>query len=109
MIAVIRISGLVEMPRNAQEALFRLNLRKKYSCILMEKTPENLKLLNKIRNFVSYGEIDSKTAEEISRKKGKFPCLNLHPPIGGINSKAHYPKGVLGHNEKISDLLRRML
>ncbi|MCX8158682.1 MAG: uL30 family ribosomal protein [Candidatus Pacearchaeota archaeon] len=109
MIAVIRISGLVEIPSSIKETLFRLHLRKKYSLILMEKNKENLKLLNKIRNFVSYGEISPKLIDEINKKKGKSIVLNLHPPRGGINSKLHYPKGVLGENKEIEDLIRRML
>lgn len=38
------------------------------------------------------------------------PFFRLHPPRGGIETKKHFPKGVLGnHKEKISELLRRML
>ena len=38
------------------------------------------------------------------------PFFRLHPPRGGIKSKIHFPKGVLGNNkEKINDLVERML
>ena len=38
------------------------------------------------------------------------PFFRLHPPRGGINSKKHFPKGVLGNNkEQINDLIMRML
>jgi len=42
---------------------------------------------------------------------GIKPFFRLSPPKGGLkSSKKHYPKGVLGnHNDKINDLLRRML
>lgn len=41
---------------------------------------------------------------------GLKPFFGLHPPRGGIKSKIHFPKGVLGDNkEKINDLIRRML
>ena len=41
---------------------------------------------------------------------GLKPFFRLHPPRGGIKSKEHFPRGVLGdHGEKINELLRRML
>lgn len=61
-------------------------------------------------------KVDSKKiAEEL--EKGKTyesmnlkPFFRLHPPRGGINSKMHFPKGVLGDNkEQINKLIERML
>ncbi len=136
MILVIRISGLVEMPSDAQEALFRMRLRKKYSAVLLKENPENLKLLQHVRNFIAFGKIDSRTFEELlskravstdkkridakkaagiiekdsAEKAGIKPFFRLHPPRGGIDSKSHFPRGVLGDNgEKINELVRRML
>jgi large subunit ribosomal protein L30 len=38
------------------------------------------------------------------------PWFGLHPARGGINSKLHYPRGVIGnHKEKINELIERML
>ncbi|HLF53999.1 MAG TPA: uL30 family ribosomal protein [Candidatus Nanoarchaeia archaeon] len=136
MILIIRISGLVEMPSDAQETLFRMHLRRKYSAIILKETKETMDLLQKVRNFVAYGKVDSKTIEELVDKRGQSlsgkkidakkvaeiiekegilksgikQFFRLHPPRKGINSKSHYPKGVLGDNgEKINDLVRRML
>ena len=138
MILVIRISGLVEMPGDAGEALSRMRLRRKYSAILLQPTPMNLALLKKVRNFVAYGPISKETLVELLEKRGMViggkkidaakiadqldkksleelglkPFFRLHPPRGGIDSKVHFPirKGVLGDNkEKINDLVRRML
>ena len=136
MILVIRISGMVEMSKRVQETLFRMNLRRKYSAVLIEENEETEKLLQNIRNFVAYGKVDSNLIEELISKRGKSidnkkidskkiaeliekdgidksglkPFFRLHPPRKGINSKKHYPSGVLGDNgEKISGLVRRML
>ena len=136
MILIIRISGLVEMPGDAQETLFRMRLRKKYSAVLLKENESAKPLLQAVRNFVAYGKIDSKTLEELISKRGKSldnkkidakkvaeiiekdgieksglkPFFRLHPPRKGIDSKTHFPKGVLGDNgEKINDLVRRML
>ncbi|MEK6892985.1 MAG: uL30 family ribosomal protein [Nanoarchaeota archaeon] len=138
MILIIRISGLVEMPSNAQETLFRMRLRRKYSAVLIKDTSENKKILQKIRNFVAYGPINQETLIQLIEKRAQVignnkidsakiteqlekgrtedlgikPFFRLHPPRGGIDSKTHFPirKGVLGDNkEKINDLVRRML
>jgi len=138
MILVIRISGLVEIPKEVKETLYRMRLRKKYSAILLNESKETENLLQSVRNFVAYGPINKETlvelvkkraqptkkikidaekiAEQISKKSyeelGIKPFFRLHPPIGGIDTKLHFPlkKGVLGDNkEKINDLVRRML
>ncbi len=61
-------------------------------------------------------KVDLKKVVEELKKGKKFEELNLkpffrlHPPRKGINSKLHFPKGVLGDNkEKINDLVERML
>lgn len=139
MLVIIRISGQVEMLSDAKETLFRMRLRKKYSAILMRETEGNMKLLQNVRNFVAYGPIDASTLELLISKRGKAldsknkgridykkvaeiiakdgieksglkPFFRLHPPRGGIDSKTHFPKGVLGDNgEEINKLVRRML
>lgn len=141
MRAIIRIHGLVDISEEVENTLYRLRLRRKYSCIILRDDKEKEGMLKKIRNFVAYGEIDKKTFVELVKKRGqvlqkgekinaeeivekftnskteekldKFgikPFFRLHPPRGGIKSKLHYPKGVLGnHGKKINDLIMRML
>ena len=133
MILIIRISGMVEIPHQVQEALARLRLRRKYACVVVQETPEILGMIRQIRNFVAFGKISDANFKELIEKrgqpldkkkkvgsfvfgKGKFedhnlkPFFRLHPPRGGIDSKIHYPKGVLGdHGDTIMELLRRML
>ena len=136
MILAIRISGHVEMPKDAEETLFRMRMRKKYSAVLLKETKESQNLLQVVRNFIAFGKIDQKTLEELLSKRAKSldkkkvdakrtaeiiltegiekagikPFFRLHPPRKGIDSKLHYPKGVLGDNgDKINDLVRRML
>jgi large subunit ribosomal protein L30 len=115
MIAIIRIRGQVGLDRKIVETLNRLKLRKKYSCVVLDKpTKEQVGMIQKVRNFVAYGEIDKKTYEELVKKRGGHieNFFRLHPPRKGIDSKKHFgvDKGVLGDNkEKINDLIQRML
>tara|TARA_Y100000310_G_C20696369_1_gene826017 strand:- start:3021 stop:3443 length:423 start_codon:yes stop_codon:yes gene_type:complete len=129
MIAIIRISGLVKMPKRVEQTLFRLRLRRKYSLVLLPPNPPNLKLIKKIRDYVAYGDIDKETLslliekraqpldkdkkldpkeiiEGLEKKKlpdlGIKPFFRLHPPRGGIDSKKHFSttnKAVLGDNK----------
>ena len=148
MIAVIRISGQVEIRKDVAETLNRLLLKRKYHCVAVQEKPELLGMVKKVNNFVAFGNIDKEMLVKLIEKRGKLiksinaknkkenrgkidaskiaseimdkgkklsdlglkPFFRLHPPRGGIKSKVHFPKGVLGnHKEKINKLLERML
>lgn len=139
MIAIIRIKGMVGI-RNPKiaETLNRLRLRRKYVCVVINPTKENLGMIKSVENFVAYGELKKETFEKLIQSRGKAidktkkvdskkiieeiekgkkfeelnlkPFFRLHSPRKGINSKIHFPKGVLGNNkEKINELIERML
>lgn len=140
MIAIIRISGKVKMNKKLEETMNRLRLRKKYSCVILEEKPELMGMVMDLRNFIAYGAIDEKTLIELVKARGKKfgkrnekvkdpekiakdllagkkfeelgmkPWFGLHPARGGIDSKHHYPKGVLGnHAADINKLIMKML
>jgi ribosomal protein L30/L7E len=115
MIAIIRIVGRVGLNENINETLNRLNLRKKYSCVVFEKLDSVQEgMLKKINDLVAYGELSKELYEELKQKRKntlKENVFRLHPPVKGLkSSKMHYPKGVLGnHKENINDLVRRMI
>ena len=138
MICVIRIHGRVGLRKEVVNSLNRLRLRKKYSCIVINPTKEQTGMINKLRDFVAFGEINEKTFEKLIEKRGQIidkkkkinpkrvseelekgekyqdlnlkPFFRLHPPRRGIKSKLHFPEGVLGDNkEKINNLIERML
>jgi large subunit ribosomal protein L30 len=134
MICIIRIRGRVGLKKEINETLNRLRLRRKYTCVVLEGNKVQLGMIKKVKDFVAFGKINDKTFEKLIEervqlidkknkvdlkkvveelKKGKKfeelnlkPFFRLHPPRKGINSKLHFPKGVLGDNkEKINDLV----
>jgi ribosomal protein L30/L7E len=114
MIAIIRIAGKVGLRKDFEETFQRMNLRRKYSCAIIEKPNQvELGMIKKISDLVAFGEIDEKTLEELKKKReAKNNVFRLHPPRGGIDSKKHFgvKKGVLGNNKKeINKLILRML
>ncbi len=127
------------MDGNVKETLHRLRLRKKYTCIVLNPNKEQAGMISKVKNLVAFGEISKETFEKLIEKRGqpidkkkkkvdakkvveelesgkKYEDLNLkpffrlHPARGGINTKIHFPKGVLGnHGDKINKLVEKML
>ena len=115
MIAIIRIRGQVGLNKDIAETLYRLRLRKKYTCVVLESpNKEQIGMIEKVKNFVAYGDIDEETYKKLVEARGGRTknFFRLHPPRKGIESKKHFGvgKGVLGDNkEKINELLERML
>ena len=112
-IAVIRIKGEVGLRKEIVETFNRLRLRKKYSCAVFENpTKEQLGMINKLKDFIAFGEINEETYKKlVNKRKTRIKnFFRLSPPLGGIKTKLHFPKGVLGdHKEKINELIKRML
>lgn len=135
---MIRIKGRVGLDRDINQTLERLRLGRKYTCVVLNPNKEQIGMIKKLRNFIAFGNISNdvfvklieKRGQKIDKKKkidakaiieglnkGKKyedlnlkPFFRLHPPRGGIKSKLHFPKGVLGDNgEKINELVLRML
>jgi len=115
MLAVIRISGQVGLRAPVKETLTRLRLTKKYTCVVFEKpTKVEEGMVNAVKDFVAFGEIDAKTYKKIVDARGQkgTKFFRLHPPRKGIDSKKHFGvnKGVLGNNKtEINKLIERML
>jgi large subunit ribosomal protein L30 len=117
-----------------------MRLKKKNSCCLLNETPETKGMINKVKNAIAYGKIDKSTLIKLIKERGRIigkknekpsnpekiaeeilngkkieetgikPFFRLHPALKGINSKVHYPNGVLGdHKEDINKLIERML
>ncbi len=126
------------MDGNVKETLHRLRLRKKYTCVVLNPNKEQEGMLKKVKDLVAFGEISKETFEKLVEKRGQLvdkkkktdrkkaaddvwngksyesinlkPFFRLHPARGGMNTKIHFPKGVLGNNgEKINALVLRML
>jgi len=70
MIAVIRIKGQVALRKTVKETLDRLRLRRKYSCIVIENPNEaQLGMINSVRDFVAFGEINEETYNKLKEAR----------------------------------------
>lgn len=103
-IVIVRMRGEVGTMRDIIDTFKMLGLKRSYSVVLVEKTPSTMGMIRKIDHFVAWGEANAETEKMIEGKRG------LKPAKGGFKSKKlHYPRGDLGHHEKINDLIRKMI
>jgi len=111
-IAIIRIRGRTHVDKKKSDTLSLLGLDVKQHCVIIEATPVINGMVQKIRDFVTWGEINEETEKLLApRKKKKHYAL--HPPRGGFERKGikmpFNKGGALGYRgEKINELLKRM-
>lgn len=138
MYAVVRLRGRIGTREEILDTLEMLNLNKKFSCWLVPENESYEGMLQKVRNFVTWGEIQEEVLEEMLRKRAKsvgedfdpsqtakdliadksMKDLNLNfsivlsPPSRGFKGsiKKIYPEGEAGYRgELINQLLEKMI
>lgn len=132
LIAVIRVRGTVGVRQSISETLTRLNLKKVNNLSLIFGTKANLGMIEKCKDFVTYGAIKEDALAMLIEKKGikagkedvgqlvlgkkkprdvmKIP-IRMHPPRKGYEGikKNYAVGGALGNRgEDINELIKRM-
>lgn len=121
MIAVIRVRGLTGIKIVHEDTLKMLHLYKKNFCTVRLATPSIVGMIKKVKDFVTYGDIDEETMKLLESKKA--PALQngkdrlfyrLNSPRKGFGRKGikqpFSKQGALGYRgDKINDLIKRML
>ena len=71
-IAIIRIVGQVGVNKPIKDTLSMLRLYKKHSCVIVPNNPSYLGMLKKIKDYVTWGEVDESMIKELLLKRGKL-------------------------------------
>ena len=130
-IAIIRIRGIIKIRHDIKNTLKILRLYKKNCCVVIDSSPDNLGMVKKVKDYITWGEIDDETFKLLVEKRGELykgrkdskfvvdgkkykPFFRLQPPKGGFERKGikipFSVGGVLGYRgDKINNLLKRML
>ena len=138
-IVVVLVRGIVGVTQKVKDTLTFLNLSRKNHCSVIDGNPINEGMLQKVKDYATWGEIDDSTFKELvekrgeeykgrtSDRKGKYhyktldvsgkkykKYFRLNPPRKGFGRKgvkmAFKVGGALGYRgDKINDLIRRML
>jgi len=129
-IAIIRVRGPVDSSKEIRDTLELLRLYRKNFCVVVEDNPSFKGMINKVKDYVTFGEIDEATYKELLEKrsedykgrekdnKGKIdykkyitindkkikPFFRLSPPKGGFGRKgikiSFTAKGALGNRKE---------
>jgi len=70
--AVIRIRGIIGVKKDIQETLRHLRLVRKFHCVLVPNDETHVGMLKKAKDYITWGEIDLDTLEELLRKRGRL-------------------------------------
>ncbi len=138
-IAVILVRGMVGLSKKVKDTLLMLNLSRKNHCVVIVDNPVNRGMINKVKDFTTWGEITDDTFKELLDKRGQLfqgretdlnnkyhynlfehegkkykKYFTLSPPRKGFGRKGIKMPfklgGALGdRGDKVNDLIRRML
>ena len=116
-IAVILIRSRVNVDVHIRDTLDKLNLTKRLTCAVYDKTPSIMGMLKKVKDYTTFGEIDDETLKLLETKKSnssKPHVFHLNPPKGGFERKGIKKPfsvgGVLGYRgDKINKLIKKMI
>ncbi len=138
-LAVLLVRGMADVEASIIRTLLLLRLTHKNHCVIIENTPMNKGMLHKVKDYVTWGEIDENTFQELVVKRGQEfkgplqdskkkytyktldfkgkkykPYFALSPPRKGFERKgikvSFASGGALGYRgEKINQLLLRMM
>lgn len=117
LIAVVRVRGSIGVMKEIKDTLNMLRLYNKNNCVVVPNTPAYLGMIKKVKDYVTWGEIDDKTLNLLKEKRKKDvekKYFRLNPPRKGYGRKgikcSFRIGGALGYRkEKINDLIKRML
>ncbi|MBU2589710.1 MAG: 50S ribosomal protein L30 [Nanoarchaeota archaeon] len=73
-IAIVRIQGGVRIHSTVKDTLNMLRLYKKHTCVVVPNNPIFMGMLNKVKDFVTWGEINPEVFKQLLEKRGKLPA-----------------------------------
>ena len=116
-LAIVRIRGGIRVKKTIKDTMEMLKLYRQNYCVIYEKTPSISGMLRKIKDYVTWGEIDDETIKLLEEKRGSGKqkgFFRLSPPRGGFERKGIKKPfgagGALGYRgAKINELVRKMV
>ena len=70
-IAVIRLRGITGIKKDIKDTMNMLRLYNKNHCIIINNSQNMIGMLRKIKDYVTWGEVDEKTFKELLLKRGR--------------------------------------
>ncbi len=70
--AVLRVRGTLNIKKKIEDTMKMLRLYKKNTCIIIDETKSNIGMITKIKDYVTWGEIDPETFRILLEKRGRL-------------------------------------
>ena len=70
-VAIIQIRGGIGIRKTVKDTLKYLKLQRKNSCVIVEPTESTKGMILKIKDYVTWGEIDKETLKLLLQKRGR--------------------------------------
>lgn len=119
MIGAVLVRSLIGSRQDIKETLKALGLVRKHACVLVPDTPSFRAMLKKVKDYITFGEVDDTLIKELDLKARRIgmktlKVYRLQPPKGGFErkgiKKTFKQGGALGYRGKeVNQLIKRML
>ncbi len=70
--AIVRIKGLAEAPPEVEDTLRKLRLTRKHAAVIYPKNPSIDGMLEVVKEWVTWGEVDEATLRELLLRRGRL-------------------------------------
>ncbi len=98
MLAVVRLRGTVKARNKEEDTLKLLRLHHKMHCVLLNETKDLLGMIQKVKDYITWGKISDENLEKLIAKRGR--------KSGNLRLSADEAKKIISEikaNKKISE------
>ncbi len=71
-LAVVRVRGIINVKNDIRDTLTMLGLGRVNHCVLISENPQNMGMVRKVKDYVTYGPIDIETATLLVKERGQL-------------------------------------
>lgn len=71
--AVVRVRGLPDVNRDIQHTMMLMNLTRVNHCVLLPEDDVTKGMLNKAKDYITWGEVSLETVQAMLASRGKLP------------------------------------
>jgi large subunit ribosomal protein L30 len=107
--AVVRVRGNINVRKNIKDTLLMLRLNRVNHCTIIPETNEFKGMLQKVKDYVTWGEIDNDSLNQVLTSRGKLigdiPITDKYIKTNSnYKSISDFAKVIIEGKAKLSDL-----
>ena len=101
-IAIVKVRGSINLSGKVKDTLSLLRLYRKNYCVVVDDSPSYKGMIKKVKDYVTYGEIDDGTYKELLEKRSE----EYKGREGDRKGKIKYKRFILVDGKKIKPFFR---